>query len=107
MHLVPVEIRHHRCLHSFLTLSKMSCEYVEAPLLPCNVQGQAEDSGHLVEFLLLHSHQLAIIDCIINAIVRRPLNFSLQQGLRSCNLRVCRVHVAGRMQAPTHQSLIA
>ena len=108
MHLVPVEIHHHRCLHSFLTLSKMSCEDVEVPLLPCNVQGQAEDPGLLVECLLSHSHQLAIGDCIVNVSVRRPLDFFLQQGLRSCKLRLCRVHVDcelnGRMQAPTHQS---
>ena len=106
MHLVLVEICHHLYLHSNLTLSKMPCEDVEAPLLPRNVQGQAEDPGYLVEFLLPHSHQLAIGDCIINVNVRRPLDFFLQQGLRSCKLRLCRVHVDcelnGRMQAPTH-----
>ena len=77
MHLVPVEIRHHLCLHSNLTLSKMSCEDVEVPLLPCNVQGQTEDPRYLVQFLMIHSHQLAIGDCIINVCVRWPLGLSL------------------------------
>ena len=53
MHLVLVAICHHQRLHANLTLGQMSSEGMEAPLQPCNVQGQAEDPGAKVYLIFI------------------------------------------------------